>query len=673
MPVLHVDIETFCSTDLRDCGVHRYAESRDFECILIGVAIDDDEVQVIDLLQGEELPRDIEDALFNPRFEKHAFNAAFEITCLSRHFGKRLDPSQWHCTSAHALYLGLPNNLKDVGQVAGIQTSEQKLSSGLGLIRRFCMPCKPSKANGSRTRNLPHHAPDAWEEFKLYCRNDVQAERAIGKKLSLFPMPEAERKLWVLDQSMNATGIRVDRQLVEHAIDFDDSHRLALLAEATSITGLDNPNSRNQLLSWLRAEDENPNITELTKKSVPVLLAQTDNERVRRALQLRQELAKTSVSKYHAMARAICADDCLRGLTQYYGASRTGRWAGRLVQVQNLPQNKLKDLPLARDLLRSGEYEILSLVFGNVPDTLSQLIRTAFVPRDGHTFLVVDFNAIEARVLSWLSASAWRLEVFRTHGRIYEASAEKMFGLAPGSVTKASPYRNKGKVAELALGYGGGAGALKAMGAIEMGLQESELEGIKNVWREANAEIVSFWRSCERAAVLAVADKTKVSLPVAMAQATITFSYEKGFLFIELPSGRRLAYVKPRIEQEDLYVTDANGGSYVLAQAGALTYEGIDQKSRQWRRIPTWSGRVVENITQAIARDCLRESIFALDDAGFKILTTIHDEVILEIPESGPLNLKLAEGLMSKPISWAPSLPMRADGFETPYYQKEVD
>jgi DNA polymerase len=672
MPILHVDIETFSDVDLKQCGVHRYADSPLFEVTLVGVAIDDGPVVVTDLAQGQLIPVEIIDALFSSEYEKHAFNSAFELCCLSRHFGRPLDPAQWRCTSVHALYLGMPNNLKDVGRITGINTDKQKLASGMALIRKFCVPCAPTNSNHGRVRNLPNHFPEDWKLFIEYCAQDVVAEREISRKLKLFPMPPLEQKLWVLDQKINNLGIRLDRTLVEAAIACDDLFRERSIQEAVEITGLSNPNSRNQLLSWLQEEDVEIEIGNLTKASVPKIMASTSSATVRRVLELRQALAKTSVSKYHAMHRVMCSDDCARGLTQFYGASKTGRWSGRHVQVQNLPKNKLTDLALARQIVRNHEFEILELIFGNVPDTLSQLIRTAFIPRPGHKFLIVDFNSIEARALAWLSGCDWRLQVFSTHGRIYETAAERMFNLNPGSVTKASPYRNLGKISELSLGYGGSVGALRAMGALEMGLKENELESIKEAWRAANPEIVAFWKACERSAKLAVLDKTTVKLPVTSGPSEISFSYEKGFLFIGLPSGRRLSYVKPRIEQEDLLHTDSTGKQFVLAEVGSLTYEGIDQKTRQWRRSPTWSGRIVENITQALARDCLREAMFRLDAAGFSILTTIHDEVILEVPADSHLTLHMAEELMGAPIHWAPNMPLKADGFEAAYYQKEV-
>lgn len=672
MTTLRIDLETYSSVDLKKCGVHKYVEADDFEVLLFGYAFDDQPVQVVDLARGEQLPRHVFDALTDPTILKTAYNAAFEIACLSRYLGQQLDATQWHCTSVHALYLGLPGNLGEVGKVMGLAEDKQKLMSGWSLIRYFCIPCKPTKSNAGRKRNLPKHDPEKWELFVEYCRRDVETEREIANKLAKFPLPEIEHQLWVLDQRMNTTGIRIHRQLVANAIEMDTVFKQRLLDEAIKLTGLSNPNSRDQLLEWLQQETEDESIEDLTKKTVPKVLANTDSDVVRRVLELRQQLAKTSVTKYQAMLRAMGNDDRVRGLTQFYGANRTGRWAGRLVQVQNLPQNKLRDLDLARELVIAGDLESLELMFGNVADTLSQLIRTAFVPSDGHTFVVVDFSAIEARVIAWLAWCEWRLEVFETHGKIYEASAEQMFKLPAGSVTKKSPYRQKGKIAELALGYQGGVGALITMGALEMGIHEHELDDIKTVWRKANPEVVDLWYAVEREAITAVARRITTCLPIADGQAEILFSYESGFLFITLPSGRRLAYVKPRIEQEDLYREKADGSRYIVAQAGSLTYEGMDQKTKKWVRLPTYGGKLVENITQAIARDCLRESMLEMDAVGLQMLTTVHDEIVIE-HEDGTAGLAAAEVAMARPLHWAPGLTLRGDGFVTPYYMKEID
>jgi DNA polymerase len=658
--------------DLRKAGMHRYVESDDFQVMLLAYAFDAEPVQVIDLMQGESIPPEVETAIFDSNVIKTAYNAAFELACLGRHFGRALDPMQWRCTSVHALYLGLPGNLADVGKVVGLPEDQQKKRSGSALIRYFCIPCKPTKANMNRTRNKPIHDREKWRLFKAYCAGDVVAEREIANRLAKFPVPDKEHRLWVLDQKMNNKGVTIDRTLVEAAIQCDQIYKQKLTNEAIALTGLSNPNSRNQLLAWLVVED-GTDVEDLTKKTVPAILKNTESDVVRRVMELRQQLAKTSVSKYHAMQRSACNDAAVRGLTQFYGANRTGRWAGRLVQVQNLPQNKHKDIDLARNLMKAGDFDGVDSLFGSVFDTLSQLIRTAFVARPGHKFVIVDFSAIEARVVAWLAWCQWRIDVFNTHGKIYEASAEQMFKLPPGSVDKKSPYRFKGKVAELALGYQGGAGALKTMGALDMGLTEDELEPIKVAWREANPEVVQFWYDCEGAAKEAVSRKASVDVTIAGGRSKLTFIWESGFLFIGLPSGRRLAYVKPRIEAEDLYREKADGSKFQIARAGSLTYEGLDQKTKQWTRVPTYGGKLVENITQAIARDLLAESMLALDDEGFSLLTTVHDEIVAEELIDGPRDVHLAEQIMGRPIPWAEGLPLRGDGFETPYYMKEID
>jgi DNA polymerase len=672
MTKLRIDLETFSSVDLRKAGVHKYVESDDFEIMLFGYKYGTGQTNVVDLASGAVIPQHIMHALRDPKILKTAYNAAFEIACLNKHLGEPLDVTQWRCTSVHALYLGMPGNLADVGKVVGLSDDKQKMSIGWSLIRYFCIPCKPTKTNGNRTRNRPHHDPAKWNLFKEYCARDIDSEDAIAEKLAKFPVPDSEWKLWHLDHRMMTKGAMLDRCLVEAAIECDGIVRQRTLNEAMRLTGLSNPNSRDQLLAWLQEEEDDSTITALTKKTVPALLANTDSDVVHRVLELRQELAKTSVSKYHAMARAMSDhDDCVRGLTQFYGANRTGRWAGRIVQVQNLPQNKLKDLNVARELLKARDYETLELLFGNVPDTLSQLIRTAFIPRPGATLMPVDFSAIEARVIAWLAWCEWRLKVFKTHGKIYEASAEQMFKLPVGSVTKKSPYRQKGKIAELALGYQGGAGALKTMGALAMGLTEDELDPIKVAWREANPEIVSLWYAVEEKAKQAVQRKSSEELAIAGGRASLVFTRESGFLTVRLPSGRKLYYVKPRIENEDLVRETSAGGSFTVARAGSLTYEGMDQKTKTWTRLGTYGGKLVENITQAIARDCLAASMIALDEAGFDQLFTVHDEDIIESYQ--PDDLKKIEAIMGRDLPWAPGLPLRADGFSTPYYMKETD
>lgn len=673
MITLRIDLETYSSVDLKKCGVHKYVESDDFEIMLFGFKYGDGQAVVYDLANGEALPDHIMDALTDPTIIKTAFNAAFEMACIESHFDQEfIKPEQWRCTSVHALYLGLPGNLADVGKVVGVEPDKQKMAVGWGLIRYFCIPCKPTKTNGGRTRNRAQHDRAKWQLFKDYCLRDVESEDEIATRLAKFPVPEIEWRLWHLDQRMMIRGVMLDTNLVNAAIECAELFKERLTNQAIRLTGLDNPNSRNQLLKWLQEAEDDDTITDLTKKTVPTLLANTDNETVHKVLMLRQELAKTSVSKFSAMARAVCRDGRVRGLTQFYGANRTGRWAGRIVQVQNLPQNKLKDLDLARKLVKARDFETLAVMFGTVPDTLSQLIRTAFIASPGATLLSIDFSAIEARVIAWLAWSEWRLQVFKTHGKIYEASAEQMFKLPPGSVDKKSPYRQRGKVAELALGYQGGVGALTTMGALSMGLTEEELDPIKVAWREANPEIVQLWYAVERAAKQAVTNKASIALEIAGHKSKLFFRYESGFLTIQLPSGRKLFYVKPRIENEDLVRENSKTGArYIVASTGSLTYEGQDQKTKQWTRLATYGGKLVENITQAIARDCLRESMLALDEGGFDQLFTVHDEIIIETTNT--IDLATAEAIMGRDLSWAPGLPLRADGFATPYYMKEID
>lgn len=673
MITLRIDLETYSSVDLKKCGVHKYAEADDFEIMLFGFKYGDGPAAVYDLANGETLPEHIMGALTDPTIIKTAYNAAFEMACIGSQFGQKfIKPEQWRCTSVHALYLGLPGNLADVGKVVGIEPDKQKMAVGWSLIRYFCIPCKPTKINGGRTRNRAQHDRAKWQLFKDYCLRDVESEHEIAIKLAKFPVPEVEWQLWHLDHRMMMRGVMLDTVLIDAAIECSELFKERLTNQAIRLTGLDNPNSRNQLLEWLQKEEDDDTILDLTKKNVPTLLANTDSEIVHQVLMLRQELAKTSVTKFNAMARAVCKDQRVRGLTQFYGANRTGRWAGRIVQVQNLPKNELRDLNLARDLVKMREFDTLAMMFGTVPDTLSQLIRTAFIASPGATLLSVDFSAIEARVIAWLAWCVWRLDVFKTHGKIYEASAEQMFKLPIGSVDKKSPYRQKGKIAELALGYQGGVGALTTMGALNMGLTEDELDPIKVAWREANPEIVKLWYAVERAAKQAVTNKTSVALEIAGHRSKLFFRYESGFLTIQLPSGRKLFYIKPRIENEDLVKENSKTGArYIVASVGSLTYEGQDQKTKQWTRLATYGGKLVENITQAIARDCLRESMLALDEAGHEQLFTVHDEIIIETKNAS--DLPKVEEIMGRSLSWAPGLPLRADGFATPYYMKEID
>ncbi|MEC1771923.1 DNA polymerase [Schinkia azotoformans] len=649
MKLLSIDIETYSSVDLVKCGVYAYCESADFEVLLFAYAVDEEEVQIVDIASGEKLPDALLKALTDPAVIKTAYNANFERTCLAKFFGKPMPPEQWRCSSVHALMLGLPGHLDGVAKC--LKLKEQKMKEGKALIRYFSVPCKQTKVNGGRNRNLPEHDPDKWLTFKDYCKQDVEVERQIRKKLEAFPIPKMEQKLWELDQNINDDGVLIDITFVSHAIQADTVFQENLYKEAVSLTGLENPNSPAQLKDWLQLQGLE--VDSLAKKNVEALMAEVENPDVKRLLELRQAMSKTSVKKYEAMERSICPDHRIRGLLQFYGANRTGRWAGRLVQIHNLPRNDMKDLEIARNLLKSGNYEALGLLFDNVPDVLSQLIRTAFIPSKGHRFIVADFSAIEARVIAWLAGERWRMEVFQTHGKIYEASAAQMFKVPIETIDKGSPLRQKGKIAELALGYGGSKGALKQMGALEMGLTEDELPELVSAWREANPNIVNLWWDVEAAAIKAVKEKAVVKM-----QYGLTFHYIRGILFITLPSGRSLAYVRPRIGMDERFGKEQ------------LTYDGVEQGSKQWGRIATYGGKLTENIIQAIARDCLAVAMLRLAEAGYRIKFHVHDEVVLEVP-NGTRAMEEVEELMGQPIDWAPGLPLSADSFETEYYKKD--
>lgn len=649
MKLLSIDIETYSSVDLIKSGVYAYCESHDFEILLFAYAVDDEEVQIVDLASGEEIPDDILKAMTDPAVIKTAYNANFERTCLAKHFHQPMPPEQWRCSSVHALMLGLPGYLDGVAKC--LRLKDQKMKEGKALIRYFSVPCKPTKVNEGRTRNLPDHDLDKWETFKDYCKQDVEVERQIRKKLEAFPIPKVEQKLWELDQKINDEGVLIDSILVENALRADEAFQDELFEEAVRLTGLENPNSPAQLKGWLLKRGIEVN--SLAKKNVEALMSEVENPEVRRLLELRQAMSKTSVKKYEAMERSICPDQRIRGLLQFYGANRTGRWAGRLVQIHNLPRNSLIDLQIARDLLKSGSYEALELLFESVSDVLSQLIRTAFIPSKGHRFIVADFSAIEARVIAWLAGERWRMDVFQSHGKIYEASAAQMFKVPIETIDKGSPLRQKGKIAELALGYGGSKGALTQMGALEMGLSEDELPELVSAWREANPNIVKMWWGIEAAAIKAVKEKVVVKM-----QYGLTFHYTKGILFITLPSGRSLAYVRPRIGLDERFGKEQ------------LTYEGTEQGSKQWGRIPTYGGKLTENIIQAIARDCLAVSMLRLDEAGYRINFHVHDEVVLDVPV-GTGSMEEVENIMGQSINWAPGLPLGADSFETFYYKKD--
>ena len=655
MNVLNIDIETYSSEDISKTGLYKYAQSTDFEILLFAYSLNGSPVEVIDLAQGGVVPEEIVKMLNDGETELRAYNAAFEWYCLNQ-AGYRTNLEQWRCTMIHAYYAGYPGGLDKVGKAMGFENDKKKSATGKALIRLFSVPCKPTKRNGGRTRNMPHHEPEKWELYKEYNRQDVVAEMSIKERLEGIKLPKFEWKLWHTDVRMNAEGIRVDSELVESALFISNTWNEYLLNEAKELTGLENPNSTMQLLKWLK--DKGINAENLQKETVKNLIGETEGN-VKRVLEIRQELSKTSTKKYVAMKDALCEDGRVRGLLQFYGANRTGRWAGRLVQVQNLPRNYLSDLDDARNMVKRRDLLTLDILYDNIPDTLSQLIRTAFVPEEGKKFVIADFSAIEARVIAWLAGEQWRLDVFRTHGKIYEASASQMFGVDISTIAKGKEnyhLRQKGKVAELALGYQGSSGALMAMGAINMGLTEEELPEIVRMWRNSNKRIVDLWYAVGNAAAEVVLNGTRQAVN------GILFSREgdlaKGldFLTVTLPSGRKLHYVSPGTREN-------SWGSTVI------TYKAPNQVSGKWETAETYGGKLVENIVQAIARDCLAATILKLTDKGYKIVMHIHDEVVLEAPMD--VTVKEVCDLMGEELKWAKGLILRADGFETGYYKKD--
>ena len=644
MRTLSIDIETYSSVDLAKSGVYRYAEAPDFEILLFGYSVDAGPVQVVDFACGEKIPKEIQQAILDNNVTKWAFNAQFERICLSKYFGIHLAPDSWRCTMVWSAYLGLPLSLEGAAIVTG--ADKKKLTKGKELIRYFSVPCKPTVTNGGRTRNLPEHAPEKWNSFKAYNLRDVEVELSIQEKLQKFPMPEEEWNNYILDQQINDRGIQLDLELVKKAIQCDEKVREELTSRLKELTDLDNPNSVVQMKSWL--SEKGLETDSLDKASVKALLKEAP-EHLSEVLELRQLLAKSSVKKYTAMENAVCTDGRARGLLQFYGANRTGRFAGRLIQVQNLPQNHLSDLEQARRLVRGGHFDALEILYDSIPGVLSELIRTAFVPKKGYKFIVADFSAIEARVIAWLAGETWRNEVFATHGKIYEASASQMFKVPLEEVTKGSPLRQKGKIAELALGYGGSVGALKAMGALDMGLTEEELKPLVYAWRNANPNIVRLWWDVDRAVKEAVTERCRTETH------RIRFEYRSGMLLIWLPSGRQLTYVKPRIGINSF-------GSE------AVTYEGVGA-TKKWERIESYGPKFVENIVQAISRDLLCHSMRKLDEAGLNIVMHVHDEVVLEVP----LEICVQDVcvLMGQVPPWAHGLLLRADGFECDFYKKD--
>lgn len=655
MKNISIDIETFSSVDLSKCGVYKYTESLDFDILLFGYSIDGEPVKVVDTAQGEEIPRDILKALSDKNVTKWAFNSQFERVCLSAYLRSNypeyflsyddcnyLEPVSWKCSMTWAAYMGLPLSLKAVGEV--LRLSEQKMDEGKALIKYFSVPCTPTKANGGRYRNLPEHDLGKWEMFKAYNKRDVQVEMGIQQKLHKFPVPDFVWQEYWLDQRINDRGIALDMDLVNNALIIDETTRKNLTGLIQKITKLENPNSVVQMKRWFR--ENGLEIDSLGKKEVSELL-KTAPPNMKRVLELRQQLAKSSVKKYQAMENAVCKDGRARGMFQFYGANRSGRWAGRLIQLQNLPQNHMEDLEQARCLVRTDNYKAFYMLYNNVPTVLSELIRTAFVPRKGYKFIVSDFSAIEARVIAWIAGEKWRAEVFKNGGDIYCASASQMFHCKVEKHGENAHLRQKGKIAELALGYGGSVGALKAMGALEMGLTEDELKPLVDSWRCANPNIVRLWWDVDGCV------KETVEKRVTTSTHGIRFMYQSGMLFIQLPSGRCLCYVRPRIGENKF------GGE-------SVTYEGTGA-SKKWERIESYGPKFVENIVQAIARDILCYAMKTLDN--FRIVAHVHDEIIIEADKDMPLETICEQ--MGKTPPWADGLVLRADGYECSFYRKE--
>ncbi len=653
---LNIDIETYSSVDIKTSGAYKYAQSEDFEILLFAYSLNNNPVKIVDLARGEKIPNEIMKLLNDPDCVKHAYNAAFEWWCLNQ-AGYETDINQWQCTMVQGLYCGYPAGLEQIGKALKLPQDKAKLTTGKALIKYFCVPCKSTKANGGRLRNLPHHEPEKWQIFKDYCVQDVVTEMEVLRYFEEFPVPEKEWDLWRFDILMNSEGVKIDRQMVNNALYIDEKVSNDLQEEAKKITGLSNPNSTAQLKPWLI--ENGLEIKDLKKETVSELVETVDGD-VKRILEIRQELSKTSTKKYVAMREcAGLKDDRARGLLQFYGANRTGRYSGRLIQVQNLPRNYLETLDTARELVKSGDLDTLELFYGNIPDTLSQLIRTAFIPEAGKKFIVADFSAIEARVIAWLAGEEWRQNVFRTHGKIYEASASQMFGVPLELITKGNKeyeLRQKGKIAELALGYSGNVGALKKMGADKMGLNDEELQDIVYRWRASNKRIFDLWQQLGNAALYVIENKESVNVRGLILAYEYDFISGLDFMTIKLPSGRKLYYASPSI--------GANQWNLPCP-----VYKGVNQTTRKWETQESYGGKLVENVTQAIARDCLAESLLRIKNAGYKTVMHIHDETVNEVEESVTVD-ELCD-IMGQDIDWAPGLLLRADGFESYYYKKD--
>ena len=646
---LSLDLETYSDVDLGSCGLYRCVEG-DFHILLFAYAFDDDEVRIIDMACGEELPQEVVDAIFDPHIIKAAWNAQFERTCLSHYFGTQLSPDSWRCSMVHAAELSLPLSLKNAGLV--LKTGEQKDKSGEALIRYFSVPCRPTKKNGGRTRNLPEHDPEGWKTFKEYCRQDVRTERDIRKRLEALPMPESEWDYYHMDQRINDRGVRIDRKLVEQAITCDALMTDEMTKRAYELTGLENPNSVSRLKGWL--EERGIEVDSLGKKNVAAMIKELDKNSVDaealEMLKLRLQMAKSSVKKYQAADRCVCSDGRAHGLFQFSGANRTQRWAGRLLQLQNLPQNHISTLDEARELVKMGCFDMVESIYGNTPDILSQLIRTMLIPKDGCEFIVADFSAIEARVLAWLAGEQWRMDAFKNGEDIYCASASQMFGVPVVKHGINGELRQKGKISELALGYGGSVGALVSMGAVDMGLKEDELPDLVDAWRNSNPHIVQFWWDIEKAAVDTINDHKEREV------GRIGFQFYANTLWIVLPSGRKLAYIKPKMQVNRF-------------GRQSVTYEGLNMANK-WSRIETYSGKLVENCTQAASRDLLAEAMWRMEKAGLDIVGHVHDEVILEVPK-GSITVEEVCSIMNQNPSWADGLVLNSAGYRGDYYFKD--
>lgn len=653
MELLHIDIETYSSENIKKTGSYKYMESLDFEILMVAYAFNDEKVQIIDLAQGEKLPTRFIDALSDEKIIKMAHNANFERNAF-RTIGYDIPTEQWFCTMIHSAYCGLPLGLGDISVVLGLSEDKAKMSSGKALIKYFCEPCKPTKTNGKRSRNMWYHNKQSWNEFKRYCINDVEAEREIENQLINYPIPEWEMLNYRLDQKINDTGLLVDLDFANIAISFDNRYKNGLIQRAKEITGVDNPNSASQLKKWLE-KATGKEIKSLAKDKIQPIIDEVEDASVLEVLDIRKKLSKTSTKKYPAMFNCACYDHRVRGLFQFQGGNRTGRWAGRLVQLQNLPRNYIEPIETAREIVASGDYEMSEIMYGNMSNLLSQLIRTSFIASEGYTFGVADFSAIEARVIAWLANETWRLDVFSTHGKIYEASASMMFNVPIENITKGSELRNKGKIAELALGYQGSVGALERMGGASMGLTKDEMKSIVDKWRRTNKAVVRFWKNCEACATKAI----RTRQPVWDRYKRLLFDCDGQVMTIQLPSGRKLHYQEP---------------SFYINKFGmeAIQYKGMVQETRKWDWIGTYGGKLVENIVQAVARDVLADSMQRLDSAGFKLVMHVHDEAIAEIPKNKD-EAKLSEmcEIMGTEIPWAKGLPLDADGYITDFYKKD--